>query len=1034
MPNSPTTVGSSLSETTGTPIALAYGYNWVTGKRDRYYQLQDTGSSWMDFTRVGAWMLGEGEWDGCQELWINDHLAWRGYNPGPAVPGFSGQQWQVGLDNKWNFVFNFHSGCDSIIGSGFTPDSNGPDQGVDVLSAQFPSAIQPQHFTRVAYYMLMRKQPIENQTNDHRDDPSQWTDINPVGLWRALKVRLFDSAGQMTGYAFTTNPVWHIVDVLLRRVLLPDYSLNSITGPDDLTDAVRARFDWSVIFDSAAYCDEIISNGRRRFEGHYAFSSQTSLQAILEKMLLCCRGYLGEYAGAISIKIDKPRSSVFTFTRDNVMPGWEADDQRLHSSPNNFIPAFRDLLVPAIIPTIASISIVGGRPRVTMTGPHPFTAKDWVALGGTDTVYDGEWQVYSVPAITGVGTPAETDPSTFDMVSKGANYPASVGAGGYVGLLYARFQNRTPEFWHKANQYARGVVGNGIARQRNKVREQLDFATSTYDQVARIASYERDRQLGADTTGTDGRIDSAYITPPFIKLRAPFFAKDKFGNLAAAVQPGDRVTLDSSVSTRYAGEYEVLDGLTKIPPATAIEGNNGSQVRQPSSDSGEIEFPLGPYSEAVMYDASDPTKAGWLNVPGSDPGNSSSFTQIDLVSGVFVFFTGIAPSGSQFQLPSSGFPSANLMPWASPAGANVSFHSASIIKLCDTDSTRALTLVYEDDSQSVHWGGDVAYAAVAWLSSDVPFTEAGFKWLDLTLLGGEEILFGQGTLADGATVPLPAAWSGVSASQIFAVAYMHDQAHTGHVIHLAGARVDSSNVVHFDASDGSGNTWHGNAKILVFAYRNNGAGWATETITGVQWAHVTLGNGKIFGFGCGKDLADGTTITLPATAGDGATLQPIVGSSFGMDEPGSDHAQGVGSSYLDTANEVHVTFNNGSGSHWSGKGDLFAIYCTSGSAALTLVTVSPASATINQGMQQQFAATVQNNANHGVNWSVDGIAGGNVTVGTIDSTGLYTAPDTAGAHTITAASVAVPTATGSAAINVTSTGDGSGGGWLINGT
>jgi trimeric autotransporter adhesin len=116
-----------------------------------------------------------------------------------------------------------------------------------------------------------------------------------------------------------------------------------------------------------------------------------------------------------------------------------------------------------------------------------------------------------------------------------------------------------------------------------------------------------------------------------------------------------------------------------------------------------------------------------------------------------------------------------------------------------------------------------------------------------------------------------------------------------------------------------------------------------------------------------------------------------------------------------------------------GVGDVFLLYCEAGSAASTLVTVSPASVTLNQGIQQQFAAVVQNNANHSVNWGVDGIAGGNVTVGTIDSTGLYTAPDAAGAHTVTATSVADPTASGSAAVNVTSTGDGSGGGWLVNG-
>ena len=42
--------------------------------------------------------------------------------------------------------------------------------------------------------------------------------------------------------------------------------------------------------------------------------------------------------------------------------------------------------------------------------------------------------------------------------------------------------------------------------------------------------------------------------------------------------------------------------------------------------------------------------------------------------------------------------------------------------------------------------------------------------------------------------------------------------------------------------------------------------------------------------------------------------------------------------------------------------------------------------------QQKFSATVNNSTNQTVAWQVNGVAGGNSTFGTIDSTGLYTAP------------------------------------------
>ena len=64
----------------------------------------------------------------------------------------------------------------------------------------------------------------------------------------------------------------------------------------------------------------------------------------------------------------------------------------------------------------------------------------------------------------------------------------------------------------------------------------------------------------------------------------------------------------------------------------------------------------------------------------------------------------------------------------------------------------------------------------------------------------------------------------------------------------------------------------------------------------------------------------------------------------------------------------------------------------SGAPPSPSVTVSPATANVAQGSMQQFAATVSNTSSTTVNWQVNGAAGGNATVGTISSTGLYTAP------------------------------------------
>ncbi len=87
------------------------------------------------------------------------------------------------------------------------------------------------------------------------------------------------------------------------------------------------------------------------------------------------------------------------------------------------------------------------------------------------------------------------------------------------------------------------------------------------------------------------------------------------------------------------------------------------------------------------------------------------------------------------------------------------------------------------------------------------------------------------------------------------------------------------------------------------------------------------------------------------------------------------------------------------------------------------VSVSPSSSIVLLGNSQQFTATVTGTSNTNVNWSVNGIVGGNSTVGLISSGGLYIAPKdlpTASSVTIAATSVADSTAKSSATVTITS--------------
>jgi hypothetical protein len=90
------------------------------------------------------------------------------------------------------------------------------------------------------------------------------------------------------------------------------------------------------------------------------------------------------------------------------------------------------------------------------------------------------------------------------------------------------------------------------------------------------------------------------------------------------------------------------------------------------------------------------------------------------------------------------------------------------------------------------------------------------------------------------------------------------------------------------------------------------------------------------------------------------------------------------------------------------------------------VLISPTHATVEVGAKQPFIATVSGTTNQAVTWQVNGITGGNATLGRIDTSGLYTAPNTIpnpATATVTARSQADSTKTASASVVVISAGN-----------
>jgi serine protease len=90
---------------------------------------------------------------------------------------------------------------------------------------------------------------------------------------------------------------------------------------------------------------------------------------------------------------------------------------------------------------------------------------------------------------------------------------------------------------------------------------------------------------------------------------------------------------------------------------------------------------------------------------------------------------------------------------------------------------------------------------------------------------------------------------------------------------------------------------------------------------------------------------------------------------------------------------------------------------------ITVVSVTPNGPSVEAGAGTiSFAASVGDAGSNVVNWQVNGTTGGNATVGTISSTGLYTAPATQPSPdtiTVSAVSVADPTRSGWTQVTIT---------------
>ena len=212
---------------------------------------------------------------------------------------------------------------------------------------------------------------------------------------------------------------------------------------------------------------------------------------------------------------------------------------------------------------------------------------------------------------------------------------------------------------------------------------------------------------------------------------------------------------------------------------------------------------------------------------------------------------------------------------------------------------------------------------------------------------------------------------------------------------------------------------------------NTTVNWSVDGIAGGNASVGTITAGGLYTAGStagtrtirATAAADGTTSQTAtatvyaapvATSLAASTTTPAFGSTFTLTPT---YANGTGSLNFSVACPPSGTASAAIAANWTGA-RIYTLTVTNvpGQTATANVTVtpqgvavsavSPATVNLTVGFTQTFTATVTGAANTTVNWSVDGIAGGNASVGTITAGGLYTAGTTTGTHTIRATAAA----------------------------
>lgn len=596
-------------------LPFALGYVYCRGD-------QVAMMSGFDNTSEAIYILGEGEWDGPQSFAPTDTFPLTQIGPLNAVINTTNPFFPImpssTMAHLLAIYLHFHGGSYGAKGLPLNLSSVGPEQQSDTWYQYFPSVTPPLNLSGLAYYFVRLVNPSAGPSN------APGGTINPVGVWRSTRCRIFDASGNVTGYGFTVNPTWQMIETILRFQVKPQQP--PLAG---LTNAEKALFDWPAMVAHAARNATVVPSGAPRFCGNFMFASDAKLGGMMETQLRNCRSFKRERGSVISFVGDDARTSVFIASQRAVVPGsLKLQAKDIKGVPNIYVPQYRELNIPAVVPVAtASTTVSSGHSTTTFTtvGNQPLFPLDYFAYGQSadDADFAGPYRVkLYVDSTTGLLI-APPIPNQFNAA--GGPATAMATTGGYLGTEQSRFKQYAPTVvQHRAAQQSGNQVSPGLRPFPRVLKVFYDLGNNTFDQTNRLMQWMRTRDLGPDVT--------PYVPPIAGTISVYADAVDVNGNCVGEIESCDVITLDATTDPVFAGDYVVGPEITDYMPAASQASSGKGSTRS---------FALQTYQPTAYPDTSMPPGDSYLTLsqfafPTSDSlvSNAYYFMQATPTGGV----------------------------------------------------------------------------------------------------------------------------------------------------------------------------------------------------------------------------------------------------------------------------------------------------------------------------------------------------------------------------------------------------------------